>query len=215
MGGVRGRFPIPRSRRGLLVAGAALVVVLAGAAVGIALGAGSGAGQKQAGPPLATASFPGFGLAFDYPGAWHRKDWCWVSAEESPLTLLTTATPGTCDQGNIFGFQTPFPPPLRLASDGVAAWWSASSRRDPATMNTHVGGRPARVTVASEPTRRTASSYVNCPKTGATQRHLTAVIEGRSSSVRTIRLEAVICGPDFGKGQAAVRAMLASLRFTS
>ncbi|MFL5914356.1 MAG: hypothetical protein ACJ752_01780 [Gaiellaceae bacterium] len=31
---MRGRFPIPRSRRGLLVAGAALVVVLGGAAAG-------------------------------------------------------------------------------------------------------------------------------------------------------------------------------------
>lgn len=214
MRAVRGRFPIPRSRRGLLVAAAALVVVLAVAAVGIALAARSGGGHKQDGPSLATASFPGFGLSFDYPSAWHRKDWCWVSADESPITLLTTAAPPTCEQGNIFGFQTPFPPPLRMGPDGVAAWWSASSRRNAATLNMHIGGRPALVTVASEPTRRTASSYVNC-KAGGTQRRLTAVIEGRSSSVRTIHLEAVVCGPDFGAGQAAVRAMLASLRFTS
>jgi hypothetical protein len=215
MGAVRGRFPIPRSRRGLLIAAAALVVVLAGAAVGIALAATSGNGDKHPAANLATASFPGFELAFDYPSAWHRKDWCWVSAEESPITLLTTAAPTRCEQGNIFGFQTPFPPPLLIRPDGVAAWWSATSRRSAVVANAQVGGRPARISVASEATRRTASSYVNCTRSGATQRRLTAVIEGHSASVRTIRVEAVICGPDFRAGQAAVRAMLASLRFTS
>jgi hypothetical protein len=207
MGAVRGPFPIPRSRRGLLVAGATLVIVLGGAACG-------GGKPKHHGPKLSTASFPGFQLSFRYPATWHRKDWCWVSTSVSPVTLLTTSVPADCSQGNVFGFQTPLPPPQRIGPNGVAAWWAVTGRRSSGATNTRIAGKPVRITATSEPTRRTVHSYVNCTKAGATQRLLTAVIEGPSSAVRTVTVGAVICGPHFAAGEAAVRAMLASLTFT-
>jgi hypothetical protein len=54
---------------------------------------------------------------------------------------------------------------------------------------------------------------VNC-SSGATQQFLTALHEP-SSNVKQIEVGAVICGPDFASGLAAVRKMLDSLRFTS
>lgn len=214
MGAVRGRFPIPRSRRGLLVAGAALVVVLGGAAAGATVAlTGSSAGDKG----LTRASFPGYGFEFRYPSGWTREDWCWLGTSVYPLLLLTTAQNAPPCQPNLaFGSGTPLPPPQRIGPNGVSAWWFASSRTSPSHggPNATLDGKPARITVRREPTRRTENSYVNC-SSGATQRFLTAEIRGPSANVEQIEVGAVICGPDFATGEAAVRKMLDSVRFTS
>jgi hypothetical protein len=211
MGAVRGRFPIPRSRQGLLVAGAAVVVVVAAAAIGSVL-AFSGSGAR-----LADASFPGYQLSFRYPATWKRKDWCWIGTSVFPLTLLTTARAApTCEQDSSIGSGTPLPPPQRLGSNTVSAWWFASDQRSPTALrpNAELDGQPARITVRQQSTRRTSKSYVNC-RTGTTQRFLTALIHGPSANVTQIEVGAFICGPDFAPGLADVRKMLDSLRFTS
>jgi hypothetical protein len=188
----------------------AVLVVLAAAAIGSAL-AFSGSGAR-----LVDASFPGYKLSFSYPAAWKRTDWCWIGTSVFPLTLLTTASAApTCQQDSTIGSGTPLPPPQRLAADSVAAWWFASdqstSRLEP---NADLDGRAARITVKQQSTRRTSSSYVNC-RTGASQRFLTAEIQGKGSGVGQIDLGAVICGPDFESGLADVRKMLDSVRFTT
>ena len=119
IGAVRGRFPIPRSRRGLLVAGAALVVVLGGAAAGSTL-ALTGAGGGDGG--LTKASFPGYGFEFRYPSTWEREDWCWLGTSVFPLLLLTTAQNAPPCQPNVaFGSGTPLPPPQHLGPIDVSA----------------------------------------------------------------------------------------------
>ena len=189
-----------------------LAVALGGAAAGAALSLTGGGADSG----LALASYPGFQLSFRYPADWKRRDWCWVGTSVFPLTLLRTgySTP-RCGQNAQFGAGTPLPPPQRLGTDGVAAWWIAAARGGASrfTPNAQVDGRPARITVRQESTRRTLHSYVNC-RHGATQRSLTVQIQGPSVSVKEVQLGAVICGPDFAAGEAAVRRMLASVRFT-
>jgi hypothetical protein len=164
---------------------------------------------------LAEARFPGFRLAFHYPADWQHKGWCWIGQSESPLMLLTTGRRPACSPGNLFGFETPLPPPMRLGPNGVAAWWTAFTR--PAlggAANARIAGKPARIVVRQEPTKRTPSSSVNCGGSGATQRHLTAQVRGPGSGVGRVQVGAVICGPKFAAGEAQVRQMLNSLRFT-
>jgi hypothetical protein len=218
IGSVRGPFPIPRSRRGLLVAGAALAVLLGGAAAGLTValtGASGGNGGNGGNGGLTRASFAGYGFDFRYPSGWQREDWCWLGTTVFPLLLLTTAqNPPPCQPNIEFGSGTPLPPPQRIERDGVSAWWFASdhvltSLRPNATLDGHA----ARITVRAQPTRRTQKSYVNC-STGSRQQFLTALIHGPSSSVKQIEVGAVICGPDFAAGLSDVRKMLDSLRFT-
>jgi hypothetical protein len=188
-----------------------VVVVVAAAAIGSVV-AFSGSGSR-----LADASFPGYQLSFRYPAAWKRKDWCWIGTSVFPLTLLTKAPAApTCQPGSSLTSQTPFPPPQHLGRNGVVAWWFAADRRNPTPLkpNADLDGRPARITVRRQSTRRTLSSYVNC-RTGKTQRFLTAEVETPSSSASQIDFGAVICGPDFAAGLADVRKMLDSVRFTS
>jgi hypothetical protein len=187
----------------------ALVVVATGC------GGSSSSGSTAHSVRLAEASFPGFRLAFRYPADWKRKGWCWVGTSEFPLTLLTTARVPRCSPGNLFGFETPLPPPLRLGPNDVAAWWTAFPRPGlGGAPNARIAGKPARIVVRQEPTKRTPSSSVNCGGSGAKQRHLTAQIRGPGSGVGRVQVGAVICGPNFAAGEADVRQMLNSLRFT-
>jgi hypothetical protein len=194
-----------------VVVGAAIVLVAAGAiASALAFSGGSRA-------RLTDASFPGYHLEFRYPSSWERHDWCWVSISVFPMTLLTTSHAAQpCQENSQYGTGTPLPPPQRVARNGVSAWWFASdpARPDVGRPNATLDGQPARITIERQSTRRTEKSYVNC-RTGKTQQFLTALIHGPSSNVSEIEVGAVICGPDFATGEAAVREMLDSVRFTS
>jgi hypothetical protein len=212
MGAVGARLHL-RSRKRLVVGAVVVALALGGGAAGAILSLTGGGGNDG----LTQASFPGFQLSFRYPPDWKRKNWCWIGTTVFPLTLLTTAPAvPPCEPNNQFGEGTPLPPPQRLGRDDVTAWWFASSRAIPAGLqsNASVDGRATRISVRQEPTRRTSSSYVNC-RNGKTQRFLTAQIEGSSDTrVKQIQLGAVICGPHFAAGEAAVRQMLDSVRFT-
>jgi hypothetical protein len=191
-------------------------VTLALAAVAAGCGGASSNGTTTQVAALTTASFPGFRLAFRYPADWKYKGWCWIGTSEFPLALLTVDRRALCSQGNFYGFRTPLPPPLRLGPNDVAAWWTAFTKSNlDGAPNAHVAGKPARIVVQQEPTKRTPKSSVNCGGSGPTQRRLTAQVKGPGSGVGRVELGAVICGPNFAAGEAAVRKMLNSLHFTS
>lgn len=197
---------------GLVVTAIVLVVLVV-----VAAGCGGSSGTPtttQSSRPI-EARFPGFRLAFSYPADWRYKGWCWIGTKEFPLALVTSKRRPRCSQGNFYGFKTPLPPPLRLGPNEVASWWTAfpSARLDGAP-NAHVDGKPARIVVEQQPTKRTAKSTVNCGGSGPTQRRLTAQVKGPGSGVGRVEVEAVICGPNFAAGEAAVRKMVNSLRFT-
>jgi hypothetical protein len=206
---VRDRLPVLRPGRGLLIAAVTLAFVLAGCG-----GGSSGGGSSD----LTKARFAGFGLTFEYPSAWQRENWCWLSNNFFPLTFLTTEqeTPQCKASSGPFTPGTQLPPPQKISSNGVTAWWNAANKAGSAPFkpNTTVDGRPARVTVQQESTRRTSRSYVNCAGSGKTQRLLQALVRGPSEAVHEVQLGAVICGPNFAAGEAEVRKMLASLHFT-
>jgi hypothetical protein len=191
------------------VATVALAVVAAGCG-------GSSGGTSTQDVGLAKASFPGFRLAFRYPADWKKKDWCWVSQSEFPLALLTTRHRPRCSQGNLFGFQTPLPPPLRLGRNDIVSWWATFPKQKlEGAPNTRVAGEPARIVVREEPTKRTPGSTVNCGGgSGTKQRRLTAQVRGPGSGVGRVLVGAVICGPNFAAGEAKVRQMVNSLEFT-
>lgn len=187
------------------------------AVIVLATGCGSSSsGTTTQDVGLAEAHFPGFRLALRYPADWKHKNWCWIGQSEFPLMLLTTERLPRCSPGNLFGFQTALPPPLRLGPNDVAAWWAGFPQRKlDGAPNARVAGEPARVVVRQEPTKRTPDSTVNCGGgSGPKQRHLTAQVRGRGSGVGRVELGAVICGPNFAAGEAKVRQMLNSLRFT-
>jgi hypothetical protein len=203
---VRVRVSLPQSRRGLLVATILLTVLVA---------TGCGGGSNDRSLKLKLARFPGYRLSFRYPPAWQRKDWCWIYSDEFPLTLLTTANPAPgCQPSNLFGFGTPLPPPQVLGKDGVAVWLIAYPGRAlvGVTPNAQVGGRPAIISVRSQPSH---PAIVKCVGTGPTRRLLRARIRGPGSGFGRLDVTAVICGPHFSAGLADVREMLASVRFTS
>jgi len=209
---VREPLPVLRPGRGLLIAAVGLALVVA--SLGLLVGCG---GKSTAqGSALVRASYPGYNLSFRYPSTWRRRNWCWIGNNLYPLTLLSTAVPPACHAITAYNQGTPLPPPQRIRPNGVAAWWLAANKAGSARFepNTHVAGRPALVTVHRQPTRRTAHSYVNCDASGPTQRFLQALIRGPSSTVHEVQLGAVICGPNFAAGEADVRRMLDSLRFT-
>jgi hypothetical protein len=188
------------------------MVVVTAAAIGSAVAFSGSSGAR-----LTDAKFPGYQLTFRYPAAWTRKDWCWVGTSVFPLTLLTTAREApSCEQDSSIGSGTPLPPPQRLGSNSVVAWWFASNERSASSFkpNAQLDGQPARITVRRESTRRTSKSYVNC-RIGGTQRFLTASIHGPRSGVSQIDVGAVVCGPDFASGLADVRKMLDSIRLAS
>jgi len=186
-----------------------LLIVLGGAAAGVILSLGTASADGRS---LARASFPGYQVAFRYPSAWHREDWCWSGTAVFPVTLLTTADAvPPCQEPTALAAGTPFPPPQLLGSDGVAVWWASADGRALVGVepNARVGGEPARITA-----RGGAHSGVTCVGKGAAARVLSAEIRGPSPSVPRFHVGAVICGPDLASGEADVREMLASVRFT-
>jgi hypothetical protein len=198
-----------RAKRVVLLVTVA-VVVIAGGAAGAAV-ALSGSGAR-----LASASFPGYGIAFRYPAAWKRVGWCWTGTVASPMALLTTARRApACEQGGLVTPNSPFPPPQQLGSDGVTVAWLYSDRPSskPPLTNSRVGGRPASVRLGWR-TVANGASGARCGKPGTRERRLVAAIPHWLTSTGVMRADAVICGPDYAAGEAAVERMLASVRFT-
>jgi hypothetical protein len=194
-----------RQRR-LLVA--ALVVALAAAAAGTTLTLRGPSTPSRAGT---SGSFSN--LALHYPANWKVVGWsCWIGPLPNML-LLTTASPTpVCRDGS-------FPPRQRLGSDGVAVWFLYPAPplnvRVVSQPSTRIGGQPARF-VAPPLQGLGGSKWVTCTGGAGPGHPLGARIEepglsGRGAGVLSVG--AVVCGPDYGRGEAAVRRMVVDIRF--
>lgn len=200
-------------RRWLLVA-VAVVVVAAGAAVAAVL-----LTRGSSGPRLASAAYPGYNLSFRYPSTWRRVDWCETGTVVSPIAVLTTARKAPkCAGPNAFSFGTPFPPPQLLPRNGltVALQYSNRSRLHVPPANATVGGRPASVRAGWKRVPHITVVKVGaiCGKVGTRERTLVAQVPHVVAPTGVLRIAALICGPDFAAGEAAVRRVLATVRFT-
>jgi len=192
-----------RARQRRVLVGA-LAVALAVGATGATLALRGPSGESHG---LATGGLSN--VAFRYPASWSRVNWtCWIGPLPAML-LFTTARPTpTCRDGS-------FPPREQLGPDGVAVWFlypapplNVGTVDNP---NTRIGGQPAHLTNA--PVRGLgATKWVTCTGGAARGRPLGARIQYPGGSV--LKVAAVVCGPNYATGEAAVRHMLASLRFT-
>lgn len=180
--------------------------------------ASSGTSQPAAGQGWATADLAPERISLRYPMRWKLAYWgCWIGASMPPLMLLTTARPTpTCERSHRF------PPQERLGRDGVAVWVE-----DPAppinvemvrNPNTRLDGQPARIT-APPLHGLGGSQLVTCSGGAAPGRLLGARIQdpGYSGDGLLLRggillVGAVVCGPHYAKGDAAVYRLLTSIR---
>jgi hypothetical protein len=207
-----------RQRRLLL---AALALALAAGSAGATLALRGPAGPSNplptAGHGWAEANLLPQRVSLLYPFAWKRVNWsCW-DGPTSPFLLLTTVRPTpTCDSGS-------FPPQERLGRDGVAVWFEYPAPplnvMTVSNPNARIGGQPARIT--DPPLHGLGGSqWVTCNRGAAPARPLGARIQYPGFSGDGILLPrgvlfvgAVVCGPDYAKGDAAVRRMLGTIRF--
>ena len=201
-----------RQRRVLIGLG---VLLLAGLAAGLTFAFRSPGGGSPNGGGLTTASYSQLGFSLRYPAAWTRLGCTnWVAGSYgTPVSLLTSARPApTCGQS-----RANFPPNIRLAADGTAVFLT----RGPDfgfKANTSIDGRPARVqppTFGATPKYWGAGylSSVICPA-GATPEARAAYIKPPHPNAM-FTVGAVICGPQFSSGDAAVRNLIASMRFAN
>jgi hypothetical protein len=195
-----------RQRRLLVTA---CVIALAAAAAGTTLALRGPSGPSRA---LGTAgSFSN--LALHYPANWKPVGWdCWNGPFPNML-LLTTARPTPiCGDGS-------FPPRERLGSDGVAVWFMYPAPplnvRLVTDPNARIGGQPARIS-APPLLGLGGSRWVSCTGRSAPGHPLGARIQEPGRSERgngVLSVGAVVCGPHYGRGEAAVRRMLVGIRF--
>lgn len=183
----------------------ALAVALAVSATGATL-------ALRGGPSGGSHSLPKGGftdVAFRYPGSWSRVNWsCWLGALPTML-LFTTARPTpTCQAGT-------FPPREQLGSDGVAVWFLYPAPplnvRTISNPNTRIDGQSAQISTA--PVRGLgATKWITCTSGGAPGRPFSARIQHPRGGVFSVT--AVVCGPNYAKGESAVRRMLSTIRFS-
>lgn len=180
-------------------------IVLAAALV---VGAGAAAGGG-----LAAAGHSRFGVSFRTPRGWARVDWCWNGANFEPIALLTTAKPAPTCSKPALGVSASWPPPLRLGVNGagivltIEAVFPGAKER----WNARVAGRPARV--ARPVYGRRYDMPLACPA-GVRREFRAVAVQPRGAMNETLRVEAVLCGPDLAAGQASFRRVLRSVRFT-
>jgi hypothetical protein len=178
-------------------------LALVAVAVGIALAAaavitfrsnGSNAARR------ATAQFPG-GISLSYPATWTRVDWCQSGMHVMPIALLTSAGPGPeCDPKSDVRWM----PSQHLPENGVTIGLAGFAPPFPDFWsfkgNARIGGKPARLT------KPTYGRESDCAA-GARSEYRAVYVGG-------YEVQALICGPHLAAGDAAVRGVFASIRFS-
>jgi hypothetical protein len=176
-------------RRRLLVLAALLVVVTTGTALTLRGSGGSGSSPTSAGHALETATLER--TTFAYPPSWKRVDWsCWIGPFEG--LLLTTAQPTpTCGSA--------LPPRETLGRDGVAVWLGTAPA-DPKSTSSKLIRDPSRTAgLWPSETRATCSR-------GPRRRFGARLQDGNSD----VLLGAVVCGPDYGRGERALQRLVST-----
>ena len=199
-----------RQRRALLAVG---LFVLAGLAVGLSLafrspGRGGPGGAPSGG--FSSATYSQWGVSLRYPSSWTRLQ-CKAWAVVGGISLITNAQPApTCPPSRRNG--TSFPPPENLGANEAVIWLAQSPMLPGSKIrwNARIGGQPANV-----PPHAYGAKYLVdqiCP-TGARREYRNITIESARAGRSMLSVGALICGPHFATGDAAVRNLLASMRF--
>jgi hypothetical protein len=202
-----------RQRRMLIALG---VLLVAGLAAGVTFVFRSPGGGSPSGGGLTTASYSQWGVSLRYPAAWTRLDCTtWPAGSlVNPISLLTSARPApTCPSAATMEF----PPPERLGADGAVVFLGHGFALS-FKPNASIDGRPALIrprTVGSAMYVGASSlKAVPCPA-GARREYRAAYIKRPGHPNDMFTVAALICGPHFATGDAAVSKLLASMRFAS
>lgn len=203
-----------RQRRVLIALG---ILVAAGLAAGLTFAFRSPGGGSPNGGGLTSASYSQWDVSLRYPAAWTRLDCTtWVPPSlVNPISLLTSARPApTCPSANR---PREFPPPERLQADGAVVFLGHGFALQ-FKPNTSIDGQPALIrprTVGSAMYVGASSlTTVSCPA-GVRREFRAAYIKRPGHPKDMFTVAALICGPHFGTGDAAVSNLLASMRFGS
>jgi hypothetical protein len=181
-----------RQRRFLIALGFLLV---AGLAAGLTFAFRSPGGGSPSGGGLTSASYSQWGVSLRYPAAWTRLDCTYgLQSSGNPISLLTTAQPATCPNGRTLVF----PPPERLGPDGAVVFL----------------GHGLFLYFAARYVGASSLKTVSCPA-GVRREYRAAYIKRAGHPNDVFTVAALICGPHFAAGDAAVSNLLASIRFAS
>ncbi len=181
-----------RQRR-LLALGLLLVVVATGTTLALRGSGGSGPPTATTGHGLTTAQFGQASLT--YPASWKRVVWnCWMGLNSG--LLLTTARPTpTCGRA--------LPPRIKLGRDGVAVWMELTPPLPGSTSRELI--RDPGPTAGLWPSEKRATC------TSGPRRRFGARLQVGNLNVL---MGAVVCGPDYGRGERALQRMVSTAGFT-
>jgi hypothetical protein len=209
-----------RQRRTLI---ALALLLLAGLAAGLTFAFRSPGGGSPNGGGLTSANYSQLGVSLRYPASWTRLDCTtWLQGNAAtPISLLTSAQPApACPSA-----RTPeFPPPERLGPDGAVVFLSRGifPASNPnlslgGRPNASIDGRPAYIS----PPRFSALYFgasvlasVPCPA-GVGREYRTAYVRRPGTANTVFTIAALMCGPHLATADAAVRNLLASMRFAN
>ena len=162
---------------------------------------------------LVRASFPAYPVSFRYPAAWNRID---CPKQESSFTMtityLTTARPGSCPSSGA--------PVQTLDRGGVLVWWwnfgfpGTTDRITNFSGRGVTGGRPARIALSSS--HEAGKAWVPtpmCAQLGAHRLLNVAIERPAPADANWMMVSACLRGPNVAASEAAVRRMLATVRF--
>jgi len=189
-----------------------VAVLLAGLAAGLTLALRS-PGGPTGGPltgPLATARYSQYGFSLRYPSAWTRVNWSCVSfVGPDAIAVLTNAQPAPKCPGPAVQGGVSFPPHQLLGPNVVSiSLTNGTALPVKLSWNGRIDGRPANF-ASPAAARDGLSSLVVCGGGNASE-YRDLLIDAPHA---LLGIHATICGPDLVAGNAAVRRILASLRF--
>jgi hypothetical protein len=201
-----------RRRRVLIALG---ILAVAGLAAGLTFAFRSPGGGSPSGGGLASASYSQWGVSLRYPAAWTRLDCTtWPAGDlVNPISLLTTASPApTCPRARTMEF----PPPERLAADGAVVFLGHGFALQ-FKPNASIDGQPALIRPRTVGSAMYVGAHsltaVSCPA-GVRREYRAAYIKRPGHHPNDMfTVAALICGPHFGTGDAAMSNLLASMRF--
>lgn len=182
-----------RQRR-LLALGLIVILVATGTTLALRGPSGSGPPTASTGHGLATPTLEQASLT--YPASWKRVVWdCWTLAFGDYL-LLTTARPTPTCGGAL-------PPREKLGRDGVAVWLG--------TVPPLAGSTSRKLIRDPRPTTGLWTSEIRATCTSGPRRRFGARLQDGNLNVL---LGAVVCGPDYGRGERALQRMVSTADFT-
>lgn len=206
-----------RRRKAMVI----VVLLLAGGIVGTVLALRSpspspsppGYGDASHSGGWTLARFPSFGVSFRYPRMWNRMDCRSDSSFTMSITYLASVPLGSCP--------TTSAAIRNLDASGVLVWWwnygfpGRTQRISNFTgQEIEVGGRPARIAVSSPQVVGAGWVPSMCAQIGADRLVDVAIQRPASASGNWLMMSSCLRGPRVASGEATIRQILATVRFT-